>query len=69
MLGMAIFSNGKVDYCIVQTYQFRTPLTGDQVTYDLIGHAPWRANRMYTQNLKSLAEVKEQADLLGCQIK
>lgn len=69
MIGAAVLSSGRVDYCTVDTFTYANPLQGDAVAYRLIGHVPWRPNRDLAKNLKSLAEVKEQADLIGCEVK
>jgi len=66
---LAIFSSGKIDYCVIDTMTYTNPLAGDIVRYDLVGHVPWRPNRQLARNLSSLALAKDQADMIGCEIK
>ena len=65
----AIFSDGKVAYCYVNTYTYHAPSQADVVIYDVSGFRPWREDRKLTQKLKSLDEVVAAAKHLNCEIR
>ncbi len=65
----SIVADGKVEYCYVENERHQVPNQPDVVLYRLQGFRPWRSDRVIAVNLKSLEDVKAEADRLGCPLK
>lgn len=65
----SILADGRIEYCYVENERHQVPNQPDVVLYRLHGFRPWRSDRTVAVNLKSLEEVKTEADRLGCPLK
>lgn len=65
----SIASDGKIQYCYVESERTMVPNQGDVVVYTLYGFRPWRIDRRISPVLASLDLAKETAVKYGCELR
>lgn len=65
----SILASGRVEYCYVQVATYHTPMQPDTVAYYMWGFRNWRPDRELATNLKSMDDVRSNAEKYGCELK